>query len=158
METPIESEINSCMMNMKHLQTKYWELQKEKQEQEAKKEIKIQETEPNMAVMESWLRKNNVIMEHDKMAEEAKSKCLALDRCNGCDLISKEEQQYIRQNYSKYRYNSRSKIEIAPNFHNHNQYTGNTPSEFMNDYIEATYNLFKIMQKRIDELEHKNSI
>ena len=153
METPIEIEINSCLINMKHLQAKMQELQKTKQEQEAKKKIKIQETEPNMAVMESWLRRNKEIMEHDKMAKEAKIKYTALGKCNGCDLISKEEQKTIHQNYRKYCYNSRSKIEIAQNFHHHSQYTGNTPSEFMNDYIEATYNLFKIMQKRIDELE-----
>ena len=29
----------------------------------------------------------------------------------------------------------------------------NEPSEFMIDYIEATYNLFQIQQKRIGELE-----
>ena len=27
------------------------------------------------------------------------------------------------------------------------------PSEFMKDFIEATYNLFQIQQKRIEELE-----
>lgn len=43
------------------------------------------------------------------------------------------------------------KIRSSP-FHNP---IGNTPTYFMKQYIEATYNMFLIQQKQIDELERK---
>ncbi len=36
---------------------------------------------------------------------------------------------------------------------NNNKLRSDEPSEFMKQYVEATYNLFQIQQKRIDDLE-----
>ena len=44
----------------------------------------------------------------------------------------------------------KNEVDILPHdFESICQY----PSEFMKDFIEATYNLFQIQQKRIEELE-----
>ena len=49
------------------------------------------------------------------------------------------------------RYTSEGKQEEL--FHIQECKNKSRPSKFMIDYIEATYNLFQIQQKRIDELE-----
>lgn len=38
-------------------------------------------------------------------------------------------------------------------YSNNNKLRSDEPSEFMKQYVEATYNLFQIQQKRIDDLE-----
>lgn len=38
-------------------------------------------------------------------------------------------------------------------YSNNNKVRSDEPSEFMKQYVEATYNLFQIQQKRIDDLE-----
>jgi len=38
-------------------------------------------------------------------------------------------------------------------YSNNNKVRSDDPSEFMKQYVEATYNLFQIQQKRIDDLE-----
>ena len=40
-------------------------------------------------------------------------------------------------------------------FHNEIYKGSDIPSEFMEQFIEATHNLFQIQQKKIDELEKK---
>jgi hypothetical protein len=47
----------------------------------------------------------------------------------------------------------RIKSNQEPLFHNTNHKSPDTVSQFMIDYIEATRNLFKIQQKKIDELQ-----
>ena len=38
-------------------------------------------------------------------------------------------------------------------YSNNNKVRSDDPSEFMKQYVEVTYNLFKIKKKRIDDLE-----
>jgi hypothetical protein len=80
----------------------------------------------------------------------------------------KEAQERITRNniMSNYRkYHDRDKVDrpVQETFHTsdhlHNKHAGHhhvpRPTDFMKNFIEATYNLFQIQQKRIDELEIK---
>ena len=73
-----------------------------------------------------------------------------------------EERKKVVDDYRKYCSTKSDKHHswIVPNnlkpikmFHIEQYKTPDTPSQFMSDFIEATYNLFQIQQKRIDELE-----
>ena len=76
--------------------------------------------------------------------------------------ISQHEQKII-DDYNKYciithsSYDGRELIQPRlkefVTFHRQQYKTPDTPSQFMIDFIEATYNLFQIQQKRINELE-----
>ena len=67
---------------------------------------------------------------------------------------SQEKRNEIMKLYRKYNNNNKwVSPEPEPLFHQQNHKSPDTVSQFMIDYIEATYNLFQIQQKRIDELE-----
>ena len=56
--------------------------------------------------------------------------------------------------YRKYKNNNKwVSPEPEPLFHQQNYKSPDTVSQFMIDYIEATYNLFQIQQKKIQQLE-----
>ena len=68
-------------------------------------------------------------------------------RCNSKACRSKEDSIRIKMNSNTF---IKNKVVLNSNSLESNcQY----PSEFMKDFIEATYNLFQIQQKRIEELE-----
>ena len=56
MASHLEREMNSCLTEMERLQSKMMELQQTKKQQDAEEEEKTKEIEPNMAVMEKWLK------------------------------------------------------------------------------------------------------
>ena len=56
MASHLEMEMNSCLTEMERLQSKMMELQQTKKQQDAEEEEKTKEIEPNMAVMEKWLK------------------------------------------------------------------------------------------------------
>ena len=170
MATHVEMEMNSCLTEMERLQAKMMELQETKKKQEAEQEEKTIEAQLNMTVMENWLDIYHFNQEQKKMSEVSKKNYDDyLARMRGRDmrqnpLSSKEdeERKKVVDNYRKYCSTKSDKYHssIVPNnlknmkmFHIEQYKTPDTPSQFMFDFIEATHNLFKIQQKRIDELE-----
>ena len=92
--------------------------------------------EPNMAVMETWLSKKNETKE-----TQIKKDLLAH---LGLILANDEDKPDISKNCNKY---------CIKTFHNKSYNGPDTPSIFMEEFIESTYNLFQNQQKRIAELE-----
>jgi hypothetical protein len=171
MASYLEMEMNSCLTEMERLQSKMMELQQTKKQQDAEEEEKTKEIEPNMAVMKEWLDICNFNQEQKKMSEVAKKNhddyLVRLQRRNTCQNTrynplseeEEEERKTIMDNYKKYCSKKSDNYHswIVPNnlksIKLFSMPNTNEPSEFMIDYIEATYNLFQIQQKRIDELE-----
>tara|TARA_B100001758_G_scaffold205320_1_gene185549 strand:- start:5392 stop:5937 length:546 start_codon:yes stop_codon:yes gene_type:complete len=170
MATHVEMEMNSCLTEMERLQAKMMEFQETKKKQEAEQEEKTIEAELNMTVMENWLDIYHFNQEQKKMSEVAKKNYDDyLVRIRGRNIrqnpfSTKEEEECKKINDDYYKYCSTKSDKyhswIVPNnlknmkmFHIEKYKTPDTPSQFMFDFIEATYNLFQIQQKRIDELE-----
>ena len=160
---------------MEKLQTKSKELQQKKIELETIQQSKISETSPNMNIMKEWLDDYNEAEEYEIYSKINKNvkhhtyencKCrwnrdagLYIDPyikselntritpCNSKACRSKEDSIRIKMNSNTF---IKNKVVLKPDSLASNcQY----PSEFMKDFIEATYNLFQIQQKRIEELE-----
>ena len=178
METHLEHEMKSCLEEMEKLQTKAKELQQKKIEQETIQQSKISETSPNMNIMKEWLDDYNESEEYEIYSKINKvnvnSYCHPEDRCkcrwnssagryidpyikseldtritpcNSKACRSKEDSIRIKMNSNTF---IKNKVVLnAGSLSSNCQY----PSEFMKDFIEATYNLFQIQQKRIEELE-----
>ena len=175
MASHIEMEMNSCLTEMEKLQAKIMELQKEKELMEQQKqkrlekqkeEKKTNEIEPNLGVMEKWL---DAYYENEEQKKLAK---VAIDnwrnwnrrRSQPWEELTEEEQNekdLIHKNYYKFFGNNSTNImkpiesfqpKIGVKLLNMHHITFTEPSQFMINYIESTYNLFKIQQKQIDEL------
>ena len=151
METHLEHEMKRCLEEMERLQTKAKELQQKKIEQETIQQSKISETSPNMNIMKEWLDDYNEAEEYSQIVKDTKKnncQCKCNERhgyftingnCNSTSCRSKEQLKRKKMTSKIFVKNLRSGYEY--------------PSEFMKDFIEATYNLFQIQQKRIEELE-----
>ena len=145
MASHIENEMTSCLSEMEHLQAKMMELQETKKSQEAEQEEKSNNVEPNLAVMEKWLK--SVIGERENVKEAQRR------HETPSQHTSREERSIILQNYQKY-FNRRLK-EWRPPVPEITFQGRMGASQFMIDYIEATHNLLKIQQECIDELGAK---
>ena len=155
METHLEHEMKSCLEEMERLQTKAKELQQKKTELETIQQSKISETSPNMDIMKEWLDDYNEVEEYSKIVKDTKNNTCQCGsgysnpNCKTCKFISKREKVKSKKFININETNScgfggnRTEKTIPHNY----------PSEFMKDFIEATYNLFQIQQKRIQELE-----
>lgn len=169
MASHIEMEINSCLTEMEKIQEKIMNLQEQQRNLEKQtQEEKTIEVELNMAVMENWLDAYHFNEEQKKMAKVARDNWQNLNR-RGSEPYheytqeEEKERDLIIRNYKKFfENNSENIMKPIESFQPKigvkllNMYHGITftePSQFMIDYIEATHNLFKIQQKRIDELE-----
>jgi hypothetical protein len=156
----IDNQVVSCLAEMERLQEKIKVLNKEKQERAATNEKKIRDPEPNMAVLDKWLKKNKEAEIFDKKAEEAKKNYQMFNH-RYSPATDKERREHhdkqceISRNLNPYYesgVDSNRKIIKQQLFMD--PYVAG-PGQFMKDFIEATHNLFQIQQKRIDELEIK---
>ena len=157
METHLEHEMKSCLEEMEKLQTKAKELQQKKIELETIQQSKISETSPNMNIMKEWLDDYNEAEEYSKIVNDTKKNTCQCHRgynCKKCEFISKGEKVKSKVK-SKNFINIYDPSDYIPGEHpKHSKIIPDKyPSEFMKDFIEATYNLFQIQQKRIEELE-----
>ncbi len=150
MASHLEMEMNSCLTEMERLQSKMMELQQTKKQQDAEEEKKTKEIEPNLAVMEKWIE--SIAELKDEYTIEQKVKRLNLDV--GCRRNINQYEIEIYQKWTKIQHRRRQQPrQLGELFHIQEFKNKNRPSKFMIDYIEATYNLFQIQQKRVDELE-----
>ena len=148
MATHVEMEIKSCLTEMEQLQAKIRELQDTKIKLEIEKEEKTTKIEPNMAIMEKWFE--SVIGER----ENAKKAKKLYESLTGDTSLEKRQHIFnLRRVYYNNRLEKWMHPDPEPLFHIQKHKAPDTPSQFMIDFIEATYNLFQIQQKRIDELE-----
>ena len=97
MSSHVDTELQSCVAQFHELRTRYLDLKKTQREDAKKKAEKRTSTEPNMVVMETWLRK---FRENEEL-------CIQQQGADGA---------------------------------------------FMREFVEATYNMFNLQNKRIDEL------
>lgn len=153
MSSHIEYQMESYLNQMESLQTKMTELQKTKVKQEEDQENKLNNIEPNMAVIENWLK--SVVREREN-TQKAKKLYESLMK-DTQHRISPEKRQEIWKLRNIY-YNNQLEKWMPPNeeplFHEKKHKAPDKPSQFMIDFIEATHNLFQIQQKRIEELEN----
>jgi hypothetical protein len=156
----IDNQVVSCLAEMERLKEKIKALNKEKQERAATKKKKIRDPEPNMAVLDKWLKKNEEAEIFDKKADEAEKNYRTFDhRYNHKTVKERREhngkQCEISRNLDPYYENGiNSKRKTIKQQLFMDPYVAG-PGQFMKDFIEATHNLFQIQQKRIDELEIK---
>ena len=178
MQDPIDLAMNSCLTEMERLQTKMIELKEQQQREELENKKKVQTIEPNMMVIQEWLDNFCHNKKQKALAEQAKKKIdIYVEKCrkqsNNKDTIQEEERKTIMENYRAYcnkDYPTNSSLITNPanlkplgTFHSermgynssyrHDYIHLNDPSDFMNNYIEATYNIFKIQQTKIEALE-----
>jgi hypothetical protein len=158
MSQHIQHEMTSCLTEMQRLQEKMEKLQQEKRIQEEQQKEKTNEIEPNLDVMEKWIK--SIAKIKDEYTIEQKVKNIKKDsnfmsrqicgKINQYEIEIFQKWTEIQQRRSTPRRVGEQQEEI---FHiqERNRYR---PSKFMIDFIEATHNLFQIQQKRIDELEN----
>jgi hypothetical protein len=159
MSQHIQHEMTSCLTEMQRLQEKMEKLQQEKRIQEEQQKEKTNEIEPNLDVMEKWIK--SIAKIKDEYTIEQKVKNINKDSNfmsrQSCGKINQYEIEIfqkwteIQQRRSTPRRVGEQQEEI---FHIQECKNRYRPSKFMIDYIEATYNLFQIQQKRIEELEN----
>ena len=99
-----------------------------------------------MNIMKEWLDDYNEAEEYSKIVNDTKK--------NTCQCSYRHGYYMVNGNCNSTSCRSKEKLKRgkmeSKNFININS---RYPSEFMKDFIEATYNLFQIQQKRIEELE-----
>ena len=168
MQEPIELDMESCLTEMERLQTKMIELKEQQQREELENKKKVQTIEPNMMVIQEWLDNFCHNKKQKALAEQAMKKRDSLfqlynyeDPYEGqcTSRPTQEEARAIEENYRIYcnpNYNrdgliaNPSNLKPLETFHSGKM---NSVSDFMNNYIEATYNIFKIQQTKIEALE-----
>ncbi len=148
MDIHIENEIDYNLEELKRITENIVKLQETKNQQEEEQEAKTNQVEPNMAVMEKWIE--SVIGERKK-AQEAKKIYESLTK----DTPQKKREHVLK--LWKVYYNLQLDKWMPPEpghlFHIQKHKAPDSPSQFMINFIEATHNLFKIQQRRIDKLE-----
>ena len=131
------------MLQIESLQLKIKDIQGKIEEQENKIILQQKETEPNFQVLSTWLQEYHQRKEQKKIKEEIETKYRQFK--NGTSNATPEEKKILQEPLLK-----------LPEMFHCKQSTGIiTPSPFMLQFIEATYNLLKIQDERIKTLEPK---
>ena len=156
MATHVEHEMNACLTEMERLQTKMQELQQAKEEKAAEEKKKIEDTDPNLAVMEEWLNSIKSTKEEYKIELKATQLGKEYNIRNG--KFSEYEKNICDkwvsiQNNRNERNAPSQQVNL---FQIHGYKKPDRPTQFMINFVEATYNMFQIQQKRIDELEMRD--
>jgi hypothetical protein len=162
MSQHIQHEMTSCLTEMQRLQEKMEKLQQEKRIQEEQQKEKTNEIEPNLDVMEKWIKSIAKIKDEYTIEQKVKninkdSNFMSRQSCGKINQYEIEifqkwtEIQQRRHNAPPRRVDEGDQEELFHIKECKNRYR---PSKFMIDFIEATHNLFQIQQKRIDELEN----
>lgn len=151
-----EDEMNSYFSEMTQLKEKMTKLQEEKKTREEELKKKTNTIEPNMAIMDKWLKsieKTN----YEYLIEQKVNNLIKKENCG--EKINEQEKRELFQKWTEIQQRRSTPRRVGEQqeeiFHIQERKNRYRPSKFMIDYIEATYNLFQIQQKRIDELEAK---
>jgi len=148
----IEDDMSSCLNDMEQIQAKMHQIRRQRlqklqrlQKAKAEENKKMKDIEPNMKVLLEWVRKKNQY--HEQTLLIKRHDALMMRRGEEYNEVEK----LIIQNH--YKYFQPDGITKVPLFHNNVHKRPDIPSEFMAEFIEATYNLFQIQQQQIDELK-----
>ena len=151
-----EDEMNSYFSEMTQLKEKITKLQEEKKTREEELKKKTNTIEPNMAIMDKWLKsieKTN----YEYLIEQKVNNLIKKENCG--EKINEQEKRELFQKWTEIQQRRSTPRRVGEQqeeiFHIQERKNRYRPYKFMIDYIEATYNLFQIQQKRIDELEAK---
>ena len=124
---------------MERLKEQMMDLQKTKIKEDMERENKIKKIEPNIAVLNDWLKNNKELIEEERIYNEINRKYNGLYNPEIGTVPSDAEQAIINKVNSVCPAKRNRHLSYDPNF--------------MKDFIEANYNIFNLQQKRIDELE-----
>ena len=127
-------QINNCIDEITKLKEKMEALEKQKILNEKNEMIKKTTMEPNLKVLENWL------VDYHKAIEDNKKR--------------QKDRQHI---YQKHSYDI-IKSTRSPHTGKRTGHYYNEPTEVMEAHIEATYNMFNIINKRLDDIEKKIGI
>lgn len=123
-------QMNECFAEMERLKVKMETLEQHRKINEENEMIRKTTMEPNLKVLENWLLDYREAMELNKFRNNSK-----------------------KRGYGKYSYDTirivRSPITGKPTGSYYNE-----PSEVMKAHIESTYNMFNIINKRLDDIEN----
>jgi hypothetical protein len=136
----IEFQLTSCLTDMENMQRKVSELLDAKKKVEIEIENKLKKIEPNISILNNWLRKHEQIIEEELTAKEIEIKYRNRPN-NGSDPCESKERAILNNVRNGYHIERNKHFSYDPNF--------------MKDFIEANYNIFNLQQKRIDELEDR---
>ena len=126
-------EMKMCFDEMEKLKAKMEELREKRKVDEEKKLLRELTMEPNLKVLKTWLDDYQ-----SSLKKQTKNKL-------------GERTLYGVKNFSTHM-TVRSADSGRPTGQYYNQ-----PSEFMEKYVESTYNMFNIINKRLDDIESKLS-
>tara|TARA_B100000965_G_scaffold368016_1_gene354416 strand:- start:240 stop:638 length:399 start_codon:yes stop_codon:yes gene_type:complete len=122
-------QINNCVDEMAKLKEKMETLEKQKILNEKNEMIKKTTMEPNLKVLENWLVKYRESIENNKKRGTYEK----IKRGDSFCQITERRTYNGKRTGSYY----------------------NNPTEVMEAHIEATYNMFNIISKRLDDIEKK---
>ncbi len=163
-------QINNCIDEMAKLKEKMEALEKQKNLNEKNEMIKKTTMEPNLKVLENWLveyHKTNISVTKNMIDEQNKyvREQIMNERRNGGARSAKIENLASALKNSSSSYDKGFPVTYGTLIgDNHNKISYITfeknpkPTEVMEAHIEATYNMFNIINKRLDDIEKKLGI
>ena len=150
----LESDMSTCIRQMKQLQLRMTHLEKQQQQNELDRIAKETTVEPNLAVMEKWVCKSK-----DNIAFQQKVSRYRERRRRNEQAIDPELEEWIcesrRVPTKHYDVGIFDHMKGAANGGG-GRNKDESQQEFMLKFVEATHNLFKILTKRIDALIELN--
>lgn len=136
MDSHYHTQMKGYITEIENLQSKMKELEKIKEEEESKKLHLQKETEPNFQVISTWLEEYQKRSEQKRIQDSLRNKYTQYKK--GSSMYTPEETKILQ-----------TPLKMPDMFYCKPRTGEITPSRFMREYIEATYNLLKIREKRI---------
>ena len=143
MDSHYHIQMKGYITEIENLQSKMKELEKIKEEEESKKLHLQKETEPNFQVISTWLEEYQKRSEQKRIQDSIRNKYTQYKK--GSSMYTPEETKILQAPL----------LKMPEMFHCTVSSSNLVPSRFMREYIEATYNLLKIQEQRIEMLESK---
>ena len=147
-----KQQINNCIDEITKLKEKMEALEKQNILNEKNEMIKKTTMEPNLKVLENWLvdYKNALQIKEQKELE----KKLRVEE-GGWNWNVKDEKNLKKKIINDI---NQVKEDVYKNIGSYSYVYNNEPTEVMEAHIEATYNMFNIINKRLDDIEKKIGI
>lgn len=175
-------EMQMCFDEMEKLRAKMEALREKRKANEEKRLLNETMMEPNLKVLKTWLDdyKSDIECVNRKATQQMINEKKRYITSNVANIMHSKNNSKMRERM--YRnvdfdeiekmletsesdsYEVLSKNVLLLNNYQYSNYANKTfitpgkepkPSEFMENYIEATYNMFNIINKRLDDIEKK---
>jgi hypothetical protein len=139
----MDYDMKACFDEMKILQEKMENLEKKKKEREELEKNKKIRLDTNYIFYENWLEKWN-IREVCRKFDSIRGNYTELERVD-----IRKDYDILMQNYKEHYQKHPKTEELMPT----ETYLRMGPPGLNKDFVEATYNLFKIQERKIQKLE-----